>query len=88
MVGSPAKEIDAEMREASKTTEGLAKSRHAVKQLSEKEMERMVKEIGLKEEIRIEEEDKEIEEDKKDDRSDLFNALRDSRNAVSLIKAF
>ena len=50
-------------------------------------MEWIGKEIGLEEEIIVEEEDKEMEGDKEDGRSDLFNAPQDFRNALGLIKS-
>ena len=78
---------DIEMKEAAKGTEGLSESKHATKQLSEEEIERMAKEIGLEEE-EVEDEDKEMgEEEVEEGRSDLLNALQDSRNALGLIKS-
>ena len=53
-------EKDIVMKKASKWTEGLAESKHAVKELSEKEIDDMKKEIELGEE-KIKNEDKEIE---------------------------
>ena len=87
MAGSPTKEIDKEMEEAGNTMEGLAESKHVIKQLLEEKMEWMVKEIGLEEEVTVEEEDQEMEGDKENGRGDLFNARQDSRNALDLIKS-
>lgn len=74
--------MDTEIKEANKAAEGLAKSKHVVKDLLEEEAERMAREIGL-EEDKIDKEDKEMEEDKEERRSDLFNTPQDSSNALS-----
>lgn len=58
--GSPNDEKDTEMKEAGNAAEGLAESKHVVKELLEKQIEEMVKEIGLEEE-KIKDEDKEME---------------------------
>lgn len=52
-----------------------------MKQLSEEEIDQMVKEIGLEEE-KIEDKDKKIEEEEEEGRSNLFNTPQDSRNAL------
>ena len=44
------KEIDTEMKEANKTTKDRAESKHAIKELTEEEIKRIAKEIGLEEE--------------------------------------
>ena len=80
------KEKDTEMKEAWTATEGLAESKHAVKELLEKEIEEIVKEIGLEKE-KPEDEDKEMEQEEEDRRGDHFNAPQDSRNALGLIKS-
>ena len=74
------------MKERGKAAEGLAGSKHATKEMLEKEIEEMVKEMGLEEEM-IEDEDKEIGQEEEDGRSDLFNAPHDSRTACRLIKS-
>ena len=86
MSTEPAIEKDTEMKEAGKATEGLAESKHAVKELSEKEIEEIVKGFGLQEE-EVEDEDKEMGQEQEEGRSDLFNAAHDSRNALGLIKS-
>ena len=75
-----------EMKEADKAAEGLAESKHAVKELLEKKIEDIIKGIGLEKE-RIEDEEKEIKQEEEDGQSDLFNAPQDSRNALGLIKS-
>lgn len=74
------------MKEATKMTAGLEGSKHATRQLSEEDIDWIVKEIGLEERER-EEEDRAMEKDKKDSRSNLFNAPQDSRNALGLVKS-
>lgn len=69
---SPAREMDTEIKEAERTTQGLAESKHTVKKLTEEEMERMVKEISLEEE-RVEDNNKVMEEEEEEGRSNLFN---------------
>ena len=71
-VGFPGKKIDMEMKEANKAAEGLAASKHAVKKLSEEEIDRIVQEIGLEEE-KLQDENKEMEDDNEGAWSDLFN---------------
>ena len=68
--GSPAREVDTEMKKAAKVTGGFTESKHPTKQLSEEEIERMAKEIGLEEE-KVKKEDKEMEEEEEEERSDL-----------------
>ena len=85
-VGSSAEEIDTEMKQANKAAEGLAESKHALKQTTEEEIDRIAREIDLEEE-KTEEEYKVIEEDKAEGRSDLFNAPQDLRNARELFKS-
>ena len=46
-VGSPTEDVDTEMRKARMASEGLAESKHAVKELTEEEVKKIVKEIGL-----------------------------------------
>ena len=75
-----------EMKEADKAAEGLAESKHAVKELSEKKIEDIIKGIGLEKE-RIEDKEKEMKQEEEDGQSDLFNAPQDSRNALGLIKS-
>ena len=77
---------DLEMEEADKVTRGLEGSKHVVKELMEKEIKEMIKQIGLKEE-KIEDKDKEMGQEEEDGRSDLFNAPHDSRNASGLIRS-
>lgn len=86
MVGSLAKEVDTEMKEAGKTMEGLEESKHLVKELIEEEIEKMAKEIGLVEE-KTADEDKEMGEEEEEGSSNLFNAPQDSKNALELIKS-
>ena len=65
------REKDTEMKEVNKLAEGLAESKHAVKEMSKEEIKDMVKEIGLKEE-RIEDEDREMEQEEEEERNDLL----------------
>ena len=60
---SPAREMYTEMKEVNKATEGLADSKHAVKELSEADIDQMVKERGLEWE-KVDDEDREMEEEK------------------------
>ena len=81
IVGFTVREVDTEMKEASKPAEGLAESKHVVKQLLQEEIDKMAKEKGL-EETELKELVKEMEDDKKEGRSDLFNAPQDFRNPL------
>ena len=58
---SPAQDMDTQMKEVKKVEGGLAESHHTVKQLSEKDINEMAKELGLEEEI-VEDKNKEMEE--------------------------
>ena len=84
--GSLAGEMDTEMKEGTKVVEGLVNSKHMVKNLTEEEIDKIVKEMGWEEEKK-EDEDKEIEEKEVKGRNDLFNVPQDSRNALGLIKS-
>ena len=81
----PSEDEDLEMEEADKAARGLEGSKHVEKELMEKEIEEMVKEIRLEEE-KIEDGDKEMGQEEEDGSSDLFNAPHNSRSAVGLIK--
>lgn len=83
---NPEEEKDTEMKEAGRIAEGLADSKHAVKELSEEEIEEMIKEIWLEEE-KFEDKDKEMEQEEEEGRSDLLNAPHDSRNVLGLINS-
>ena len=48
-VESPAMDVETEMKETAKAKEGLLESKHATKQLSQEEIEGMVKEMELEE---------------------------------------
>ena len=78
--------MDTEMKEGTKVVEGLVNSKHMVKNLTEEEIDKIVKEMGWEEEKK-EDEDKEIEEKEVKGRNDLFNVPQDSRNALGLIKS-
>ena len=82
--GSLARAMDTEMKEAIKMIAGMAESKHIVKELTEEEVDRIAREIGL-ENDKAEEEDKKMKKDKEEGRGDLFIALQDYRNALGLI---
>ena len=61
-------------------------SKNELKQVSEEEINRMAKEMWV-DEKQAEVEDKIIEEEEEDRRSNLFNELLNSRNALRIMKS-
>ena len=74
------------MKKAAKVMEGFSESKHAMKQMSEEEIERMAKVMGLEEDA-VENKDRKMKKEEEEGRSNLFNAPQDSRNALGLIKS-